>query len=307
MRAWSHIEEIEKAGGMTKAIAMGLPKRRIEEAAARAQAKIDSGARAIVGVNCHQDSDEDEISVLKVETKKVLETQLKRLEALKKARDARKTEEALGRLREGAKGGGNLLALSVEAARAEATVGEMSYALEEVFGRHQPRLEMVKGVYGSASDNEKNALRRAQKKVKDFQEMTGKRPKILVAKIGQDGHDRGQKVVATAYADAGFEVEVGTLFQTPEEVARQAVEAGVHIVGVSSLAGGHSELLPALVKALEKRKEGRVMVVLGGVVPKGDYQTLKEAGVEEIYPPGTIIGESICDLVDKLHARHNIL
>ncbi len=306
-QARAHIDEVEALGGMEKAIAQGLPKRRIEEASARAQARIDSGERAIVGVNCHKDPNEDEIPILKIETKKALATQRARLKKLRASRDETEFQTALNALRDGAKTDRNLLELCVNAAMAHATVGEMSDAMEDVFGRHEARLEMVRGVYASSSDAEKNALARARQKVKDFRRMTGKTPRILIAKLGQDGHDRGQKVVATAYADAGFDVALGGLFRTPEEVARQAIKEGVHIVGVSSLAGGHAELMPKLISELDEASEGRVLIALGGVVPREDYDALLKAGVDVIYPPGTVIGEAICEMVDRLHARHNIL
>jgi methylmalonyl-CoA mutase len=302
-RTWGHIEEVEKLGGMTRAIEAGLPKLRIEEAAAKTQARIDSGAQAVVGVNKYQPRDEAPIDVLKIDNGAVRQLQIDKLTRLKRERDPRTVADALSALTRNADGGnGNLLALAIDAARAKATVGEISAALEQVFGRHRAEIKAISGVYrrevGMA-----DAVGRVQKRVAEFEENEGRRPRILVAKIGQDGHDRGQKVIATAFADLGFDVDIGPLFATPEEAARQAVENDVHILGVSSLAAAHLTLVPQLKAELERLGRADIMVVVGGVVPPQDYAALKAAGAEAIFPPGTVIAEAADALLDTLNKR----
>jgi len=300
-KAWSHIEEVERLGGMAKAIAAGIPKMRIEEAAARTQARIDSGRQTIVGVNKYRVSNEAEIDILRVDNAKVREQQLAKLARLKGERDPAAVSAALNALTEGAKGGANLLDLAVKAARAKATVGEISDALEVVFGRHRAEIRAVSGVYRSEASAMTSALGKVQGLVETFEHNDGRRPRILIAKIGQDGHDRGQKVIATAFADLGFDVDIGPLFSTPEEVARQAVENDVHIVGVSSLAAGHLTLVPELRAALEAEGRGDIMIVVGGVIPPADYPALFEAGAKAVFGPGTNIAEAAADLLVKLN------
>ncbi|WP_072387165.1 methylmalonyl-CoA mutase [Hyphomicrobium sp. CS1BSMeth3] len=300
-KAWQHIEEVERLGGMAKAIAAGIPKMRIEEAAARTQARIDSGRQTIVGVNKYRVANEAEIEILKVDNAKVREQQLAKLARLKRERDPAEVSAALNALTEGAKGGANLLDLAVKAARAKATVGEISDALEVVFGRHRAEIRAVSGVYRSEAGAMTSALGKVQGLVENFERNDGRRPRILIAKIGQDGHDRGQKVIATAFADLGFDVDIGPLFSTPEEVARQAVENDVHIVGVSSLAAGHLTLVPELRAALEAEGRGDIMIVVGGVIPPADYPALFEAGAKAVFGPGTNIAEAAADLLVKLN------
>ncbi|HRO03873.1 MAG TPA: methylmalonyl-CoA mutase, partial [Terricaulis sp.] len=273
-KAWAHIEEVEKLGGMAQAIDQGLPKARIEEAAARTQARIDTGHQIIVGVNKFKPDAPEDIPVLKVDNAKVRAMQLDKLSRLKAERKEAETQAALEALENGARGKGNLLELAVNAARAKATVGEMSSAMERAFARHQPPIRLVTGIYSREAADDV-AVERARQSVAAFEDAEGKRPKILVAKMGQDGHDRGQKVVASAFSDMGFDVEIGPLFATPEEVADQAIASGVHIVGVSSLAAGHLTLTPELRGALEKRGRGDIMIVVGGVIPPEDVETLK--------------------------------
>ncbi|NEX91707.1 methylmalonyl-CoA mutase [Caulobacter sp. 17J65-9] len=301
-RALAHIDEVEKLGGMAKAIEQGLPKLRIEEAAAKTQARIDTGRQTVVGVNKYRPEVADDIPVLKVENASVLKQQLDKLARLKAERDPAAVEAALSALTEGARGNANLLALAVEAARAKATVGEISDALEKAFGRHRAEIKAIQGVYlreaGSDATTE-----RARALVDAFAEADGRRPRILVAKMGQDGHDRGQKVIATAYADLGFDVDIGPLFQTPSEAARQAVENDVHVVGASSLAAGHLTLVPELKAELEKLGRPDIMIVVGGVIPPQDFQALYDAGAAAIYPPGTVIAEAAVDLLTKLNQQ----
>lgn len=301
-RAMAHIDEVEAIGGMTKAIAEGLPKLRIEEAAARTQARIDAGVQPIIGVNVFPPTEPDEIPILKVDNAAVREGQIARLARVRAARDATAVTTALDALTAAASSGeGNLLALSIDAARAEATVGEISAALEKVFGRYQATIRSVAGVYSSeAGDDE--VVEKARARTAKFAEDHGRRPRILVAKMGQDGHDRGQKVIATAFADLGFDVDVGPLFQTPEETAQQAVDSDVHVVGVSSLAAGHLTLVPALRAALDALGREDIAVVVGGVVPPDDYETLREAGAVAIFGPGTVIGQAAVELLDQLEA-----
>ncbi len=298
-RAWKHIEEVEQLGGMTKAIENGLPKLRIEEAAARAQAQIDSGARPIIGVNRFQSSTRDEIPILKVDNSAVRKAQLDRLAKLKAERDDAAVTRALEALTKGAESEANLLALSIEAARAKATVGEMSEALAKVWGRHEATIRSVTGVYrGEIGDDE--AVVAARARADAFLEKQGRRPRILVAKMGQDGHDRGQKVIATAFADLGFDVDIGPLFQTPEETAQMAVDNDVHVVGVSSLAAGHLTLVPQLRAALDAVDRKDVHIVVGGVIPPEDYEALREAGAALVFGPGTVIGQAALELLDAL-------
>jgi methylmalonyl-CoA mutase len=301
-KAMAHIEEVESLGGMAKAIAAGIPKMRIEEAAARTQARIDSGRQTIVGVNKYRVETEAKIEILKVDNARVREQQLAKLARLRSERNEAEVQAALKALTEGARGNSNLLDLSVEAARVKATVGEISDAMEAVFGRHRAEIRSVSGVYRSEAGSMVKNLSRIEGLVAGFEKNDGRRPRILIAKIGQDGHDRGQKVIATAFADLGFDVDIGPLFSTPEEVARQAVENDVHIVGVSSLAAGHLTLVPELRAALEKEGRGDIMIVVGGVIPPGDYEALFEAGAKAVFGPGTNIAEAAVDLIGKLNA-----
>jgi methylmalonyl-CoA mutase len=303
VRALEHIEEVEALGGMTKAIEQGLPKLRIEEAAAKTQARIDSGRQTVVGVNRYRPEVADDIPVLKVDNADVRRQQLEKLARLKAERDPAATAAALKALTEGARGNGNLLALSVDAARAKATVGEISDALEQVFGRHRAEIRTIQGVYLREAGNDNSAAAKAKALVEAFEEADGRRPRILVAKMGQDGHDRGQKVIATAFADLGFDVDIGPLFQTPAEAARQAVENDVHVVGASSLAAGHLTLVPELKAELERQGRGDIMIVVGGVIPPGDFQALRDAGASAIFPPGTVIAEAAIDLIEQLNGR----
>jgi methylmalonyl-CoA mutase len=301
-RAWSHIEEIEALGGMAKAIAAGIPKMRIEEAAARTQARIDSGRQTIVGVNKFKVEGEAQIDILKVDNGRVREQQLAKLARLKAERDPVAVKTALQALTGGARGNGNLLDLAVKAARAKATVGEISDALETVFGRHRADIRSVSGVYRSEAAGMTKEIERVRKLVEAFDKADGRRPRILIAKMGQDGHDRGQKVIATAFADLGFDVDIGPLFSTPDEVARQAVENDVHIAGVSSLAAGHLTLVPDLKAALEKEGRGDILIVVGGVIPPSDYDALFKAGAKAVFGPGTNIPVAAADLLAKLNA-----
>ncbi len=302
-KALAHLEEIEAIGGMAKAIETGLPKLRIEEAATKAQARIDSGIEAVIGVNKFKPEIEEDIQILKVDRAAVLVRQIVKLEALRAARDPCQVQRALDALTEGARGDANLLALAVEAARAKATVGEMSFALEKVFGRHHAESVAVSGVYARESGARLPAIMRAKGLVNAFVENDGRLPRILVAKIGQDGHDRGQKVIASALGDFGFEVNIGPLFATPEEAARQAVEKNVHIVGVSSLAAGHLTFVPQLRAALLREGGANIMIVVGGVIPPQDFGALSEAGVAAIFPPGTAIPEAAARLIEELNDR----
>jgi methylmalonyl-CoA mutase len=302
-RAMVHIEEVEKLGGMAKAIAAGIPKMRIEEAAARTQARIDSGKQTIVGVNKFQVSEEADIEILKVDNRKVREQQIAKLERLRAERDDAAVRAALSALTEGARGNGNLLDLSVKAARAHASVGEISDAMEEVFGRHRAEIRAISGVYRSEVGNMNTNVAKVLKQVEAFDKNEGRRPRILIAKMGQDGHDRGQKVIASAFADLGFDVDIGPLFATPDEAARQAVENDVHIIGVSSLAAGHLTLVPDLQEALEKEGRGDIMIVVGGVIPPSDYPALFKAGAKAVFGPGTNIPVAAADLITKLSEK----
>ncbi|TAL33879.1 MAG: methylmalonyl-CoA mutase [Phenylobacterium sp.] len=301
-RALTHIAEVEALGGMAKAISEGLPKRRVEEAAARTQARIDSAQQSVVGVNRYKPDVPDDIPVLKVDNTAVRNAQVEKLNRLKRERDPEAVAAALDALTAGAAGKANLLELSVNAARAHATVGEISYALEKVFGRHKAHADAVKGVYlreaGSTPAGE-----RAKAMAEAFRQADGKKPRIMVAKMGQDGHDRGQKVIASGFADLGFEVEIGDLFQTPAEAAAEAVETGVHAVGASSLAAGHLTLVPELKAELAKLGRPDILVFVGGVIPPEDYKALEDMGVAAIFPPGTVIPEAAITVLDRLNEQ----
>jgi methylmalonyl-CoA mutase len=300
-RAWQHISEVESLGGMAKAIEAGIPKLRIEEAAARTQARIDAGRQTVVGVNKWVLDREPLMDVRKVDNAAVRGAQIDRLQKLRAERDSSATEQALEALTRCAElGEGNLLDLCVAAARARATVGEMSDALEKVFGRHQATIQSVSGVYGGEMGTGDETFKSVHQLIETFLRKEGRRPRILLAKMGQDGHDRGQKVVATAYADLGFDVDVGPLFQTPRETARQAVENDVHVIGVSSLAAGHLTLVPALRAELRDLEREDILIVVGGVIPPQDFEALIAAGAAAIYPPGTVITEAATDLLQKL-------
>ena len=304
-RAWDHIQEVEAAGGMAKAIDAGLPKLRIEEAAARTQARIDSGRQPLIGLNKYRLEVEDELDVLKIDNTAVRIEQTEKLRQLRKERDESATRAALDALTNAAatRQPGlehNLLALAVDAARAKATVGEISDALEAVYGRHAATIRTISGVYREEA-GAVSVIEQARAATDAFEQEQGRRPRILVAKMGQDGHDRGQKVIATAFADLGFDVDVGPLFQTPAEVARQAVEADVHVVGVNSLAAGHLTLVPALRDALAEQGRPDILIVVGGVIPPQDFDELRAAGAAAIFPPGTVIAESALQLLSALN------
>jgi methylmalonyl-CoA mutase len=303
-KAWEHIQEVEDLGGMAKAIEAGLPKLRIEEAAAKTQARIDSGTQTVVGVNRYRPDDEQPIEILKVDNSTVRARQIEKLKRLRAERDPKALAIALDALTNAADTGkGNLLELAINAARAKATVGEISGALEKVFGRHRAETRTITGVYKREAGAMSDAVQRVQRLVEAFEVEEGRRPRILVAKVGQDGHDRGQKVIASAFADLGWDVDIGPLFSTPAEAARQAVENDVHVVGVSSLAAAHLALVPELKRALEKEGRGDIMIAVGGVVPPQDYAELKAAGAEAIFPPGTVIAEACEELLRKLASR----
>ena len=301
-RAWAHIMEVEEMGGMAKAIETGLPKMRIEEAAARKQAKIDSGTETIVGINKYRLEHEDSIDTLEVDNTAVRESQIKRLKELRANRNEADVQRCLDAITESVKTGkGNLLALAVEAAKCRATLGEISMACEKVVGRYKAVIRSISGVYSmEAKGNDKFA--KAQAMADEFAKLEGRRPRIMIAKMGQDGHDRGAKVVATGYADIGFDVDMGPLFQTPAEAAKQAVENDVHVVGVSSLAAGHKTLVPQIIKELEKLGRPDIMVVVGGVIPHQDYQFLYDAGAAAIFGPGTIVSDSAIKMLELLIA-----
>ncbi|MGF1613515.1 MAG: methylmalonyl-CoA mutase [Gammaproteobacteria bacterium] len=302
-RAWAHIQEVEALGGMTKAIDTGLPKMRIEEAAARRQAHIDSGRETLVGVNKYRLPKEEPIEILDIDNSAVREAQVRRIEDVRAHRDESKVRGVLNALTESAESGkGNVLELAVEAARARATLGEISDAMEKVFGRHKAVIRSISGVYSSEfGDREEVAIVRQM--ADDFEQREGRRPRLMVAKIGQDGHDRGAKVIATAFADLGFDVDIGALFQTPEEVARQAVENDVHVVGVSSLAAGHKTLVPQLVDELKKLGRDDIMVVAGGVIPAQDYEFLRSNGAAAVFGPGTVIPVAAQKVLEELNHR----
>lgn len=300
-RALSHIEEVEALGGMAKAIEKGIPKLRIEEAAARTQARIDSGQQTVVGVNFSRPERDIEVDVLKVDNSEVRARQLSKLQQLKGTRDTAAAESALDALTDVAKSGdGNLLEFAVKAARARATVGEIAYALEKAFGRHVAEIRTISGVYRKEMGANDRAFNRAVDKVAAFEKLRREKPSILVAKMGQDGHDRGQKVIATAFADLGFNVIVGAMFQTPDEVAELAIREGAHIVGASSLAAGHLTLVPELKAALIKRGARDMLIAVGGVIPSQDFPALEQAGADAIFPPGTVIADAAAALIDRL-------
>jgi len=302
LKAWAHIEEIESLGGMSHAIAKGIPKMRIEEAAARTQGRIDSGVQPIVGVNLYRREKDDTPNILQVENSQVREAQINRLKKLKAERNQKLVDEKLNAMTEACRTGeGNLLALAVEAARAHATVGEMSLAMEKVFGRHLAEIRTIQGVYIKEVQQGKVDMTEIKELMDKFQKNEGRRPRILIAKMGQDGHDRGQKVISTAFADLGFDVDVGPLFQTPEETAKQAAENDVHLIGVSSLAAGHLTLVPELKAELKKLNREDILVTIGGVIPPQDYEKLYKMGVAGIFGPGTVISEAAKDLMKKLN------
>jgi methylmalonyl-CoA mutase len=287
-------------GGMTRAVEAGMPKLRIEEAAARRQARIDRGEERVVGVNKYRSGEETSIELLDVDNTAVRAQQIERLQRVRAGRDPKRCQAALAAMTKAAKRGeGNLLALSIDAVRARATVGEISEALEKAFGRYRAQIRAVSGVYGGQYEDD-DAFRRMHCEIEAFAREEGRRPRMLVAKLGQDGHDRGAKIIATAFADIGFDVDIGPLFQTPEEAARQAVENDVHIVGVSTHAAGHKTLVPALIKALKREGAADILVVCGGVIPPKDYAFLKKAGVSAIYGPGTNIPQAAAEILSLI-------
>jgi methylmalonyl-CoA mutase len=297
------IDEVEELGGMTKAVESGMPKLRIEEAAARRQARIDRSEEVVVGVNKYQPDGNDDVEIRAVDNTAVRDQQIARLRKLREARDDARVQEALQRLTEGAASNANLLDLSIDAVRARATVGEVSDALEKVFSRHRATIRSISGVYGSAYEGDEG-YERIRREIDEFAKSEGRRPRMLVVKMGQDGHDRGAKVIATAFADIGFDVDVGPLFQTPEEAARDAIENDVHVVGVSSQAAGHKTLVPELIQELRKQGGGDILAVCGGVIPPGDYDFLLDAGVAAIYGPGTNIPHAAAEILELLRRRH---
>ena len=300
-KAWALIEEVEEMGGMTKAVASGMPKLRIEESAAKRQAMIDRGEEVIVGVNKYRKDKEDPIDILDIDNAKVRDSQIARIEKTRAGRDQSACDAALAVLEAAAKDGGNLLAAAVDAARARATVGEISMAMEKVFGRHRAEVKTLAGVYGAAYEGDEG-FAKIQKDVEAFAEEEGRRPRMLVVKMGQDGHDRGAKVIATAFADIGFDVDVGPLFQTPEEAAQDAIDNDVHVIGISSQAAGHKTLAPKLIEALKEKDAGDILVICGGVIPQQDYDFLKSAGVKAIFGPGTNIPQAAADILQLIRA-----
>ncbi|MBY5973931.1 methylmalonyl-CoA mutase [Ferrimonas balearica] len=300
-KAWALMQEVEEMGGMTKAVASGMPKLRIEESAARRQADIDRGKEVIVGVNKYRKDKEDPIDILDVDNVKVRDSQIAALQRIRESRDEAACTAALDELTRRAKEGGNLLEAAVEAARARATVGEISMAMEKEFGRHQAEVKTLAGVYGAAYEGDEG-FAAIQKSVEAFAEEEGRRPRMLVVKMGQDGHDRGAKVIATAFADIGFDVDVGPLFQTPEEAAQDAIDNDVHVVGISSQAAGHKTLAPQLIQALKDKDAGDIIVICGGVIPQQDYDFLKNAGVAAIFGPGTNIPSAAQDILQLIRA-----
>jgi methylmalonyl-CoA mutase len=295
--AWNLIEEVEALGGMTKAVASGMPKLRIEEAAATRQANIDRGTEVIVGVNKYRLDKEDPIDIMDIDNDAVRTSQIARLNGIRASRDTAACEAALAELTRRASEGGNLLEAAIDAARARASVGEISTAMEDVFGRHRAEVKMLSGVYGAAYEGDAG-FAAIQKSVEDFAEVEGRRPRMLVVKMGQDGHDRGAKVIATAFADIGFDVDVGPLFQTPAEAAQDAVDNDVHVIGISSQAAGHKTLAPQLVKALKDAGAEDIIVICGGVIPQQDYQYLYDNGVKAIFGPGTNIPDAAQDILE---------
>jgi methylmalonyl-CoA mutase len=303
-KAWGHIQEVEDLGGMAKAIEAGVPKLRIEEASAKTQARIDSGHQSVIGVNKFKPSNEASLDVLKVDNSTVRRLQIDKLKRLRGERKEADVAATLAALTKSAETGeGNLLALAIDAARAKATVGEISDAMEKVFGRHRAEIKSITGVYKREANTMSNNVAKVEALIEAFEDAEGRRPRILVAKIGQDGHDRGQKVIASAFADIGFDVDIGPLFATADEAARQAVENDVHILGVSSLAAAHLTAVPELKAALKKHGREDIMIIIGGVVPPQDYDALYKAGAEAIFPPGTVISEAAEELIRKLNMR----
>ncbi|XXK35751.1 methylmalonyl-CoA mutase [Rhodobacteraceae bacterium nBUS_22] len=302
--AWQLIEEVDAMGGMTKAVASGMPKLRIEEAAAQRQANIDRGKQVIVGVNKYRLEEEDDIDILDIDNDAVREAQLARLQSIRKSRDDARCDAALSEITRRAAEGGNLLEAAVEAARARATVGEISMAMEKVFGRHRAEVKTLAGVYGKAYEGD-SEFEKIQQSVEQFAKEEGRRPRMLVVKMGQDGHDRGAKVIATAFADIGFDVDVGPLFQTPEEAAQDAIDNDVHVIGISSQAAGHKTLAPKLIEVLEARDAGDILVICGGVIPQQDYDFLKSAGVKAIFGPGTNIPAAAQEILDLIRATRD--
>ena len=303
-RAEAHMAEVEALGGMAKAIEAGVPKLRIEEAAAVTQARIDSGQQTIVGVNRYRVAADAPLDVLKVEAGAVRRAQIAKLDRLRAERDDGAVSHTLGALEQAARsGGGNLLALAIEAARARATVGEISLAVERAWGRHRAEVRAIEGVYRKALGETSDAVIRVRGLARAFEENAGAPPRILVAKMGQDGHDRGQKVIASAFADLGFDVSIGALFATPEEAAAEAAARDVHVVGVSSLAAGHLTLVPELRAALSRAGRPDIMIVVGGVIPQQDFEALRQAGAAAIFPPGTVIPEAAEELFEVLNRR----
>jgi len=303
-KAWSHIQEVEELGGMAKAIEAGVPKLRIEEASAKTQARIDAGKQAVIGVNKYKPTDEAAIEILKVDNTNVRRLQIDKLTRLKSERNQKDVDASLAAItRSASEGTGNLLALAIDAARAKATVGEISDAMEKVFGRHRADIKSIAGVYKREASAMGSRIEKTQALIDAFEEAEGRRPRILVAKIGQDGHDRGQKVIASAFADLGFDVDIGPLFATADEAARQAVENDVHILGVSSLAAAHLTAVPELKAALKKQGREDIMIIIGGVIPPQDYDALYKSGAEAIFPPGTVIADAAEELIRKLNAR----
>ncbi|WP_215226023.1 methylmalonyl-CoA mutase [Echinicola shivajiensis] len=299
-KAWEHIQEVEKVGGMAEALQSGIPKMRIEEAATRKQARIDSGTEAIVGVNRFKSGLEENFDILEVDNAEVIKKQLTRLNALKSERNSEEVKDALGDITEAANNGtGNLLELAIIAARKRATLGEISMAMEKAFGRHKAESKTLSGVYSREAAQD-NLFKEAQSLTDEFERIEGRRPRILIAKMGQDGHDRGAKIIGTGFADIGFDVDIGPLFETPEEVARQAAENDVHLVGVSSLAGGHKVLVPALISALKNLGREDIAVVVGGVIPKKDYDFLTNAGVMDVFGPGTVLPAAAIKILNQL-------
>ncbi|MEE8454411.1 MAG: methylmalonyl-CoA mutase family protein, partial [Limibaculum sp.] len=299
--AWKLIEEVESLGGMTKAIVTGMPKLRIEEAAARRQAAIDRGDEVIVGVNRFRPESEDAFDIRDIDNVKVRNSQIARLERIRATRDQAACDAALAALEETARGTGNLLAVAVEAARARATVGEVSDAMEKVFGRHRAEVRTLAGVYGAAYEGDAE-FAAIQREVETFAEAEGRRPRMLVVKMGQDGHDRGAKVIATAFADIGFDVDVGPLFQTPGEAAQDAIDNDVHVIGISSQAAGHKTLAPQLIEALKAQGADDIIVICGGVIPQQDYEFLYSKGVKAIFGPGTNIPEAAKNIMNLIRA-----
>ncbi|MBT4568699.1 MAG: methylmalonyl-CoA mutase [Marinovum sp.] len=302
--AWQLIKEVDAMGGMTKAVASGMPKLRIEEAAAQRQANIDRGKQVIVGVNKYRLEEEDDIDILDIDNDAVREAQVARLQSIRKSRDDARCDAALSEITRRAAEGGNLLEAAVEAARARATVGEISMAMEKVFGRHRAEVKTLAGVYGKAYEGD-SEFEKIQQSVEQFAKEEGRRPRMLVVKMGQDGHDRGAKVIATAFADIGFDVDVGPLFQTPEEAAQDAIDNDVHVIGISSQAAGHKTLAPKLIEVLEARDAGDILVICGGVIPQQDYDFLKSAGVKAIFGPGTNIPAAAQEILDLIRATRD--